>query len=565
MSESYLDVLKKKTKQLTILYVEDSKETREIAGEFLDVFFGTVVTAVDGVDGWNKFNSQKFDLVLTDIHMPRMNGLELIEKIRKRDSNIPLLVLSAFNDEAYFLEAIRSGLDAYLLKPFEMEQFIAVILKVVKKLDDEKKLLDYKLKLESMVKEKTKELEYRYLHDLHTDLPNTIMLQNDLATEKYQYILLLDISHFSVLNKEYGKVFAGEVLLETASVLKTHVRKDTKLYKIESDKFVILMNTKNPTEVEAYCSQIVSFFDAHNVNMDEVDINITFNIGIDKIRDDNTTTMINCEFALDKSKELGSRHYVMYDDDLSSFQDAKESMTWLRRTRELVHDEQIEPYFQPIRNITTGKISKYEVLARAFYEGEVYAPFYFIAPAEKLGLSTAITRLMINKSFEFFQDKEEEFSINLTQRDLVDDYMIGFLKEKLEQFTIEPSRVIFEILENVTVAKSSSKITHHLNELREMGFKIAIDDFGVENSNFSRLLEINLDFIKIDGIFIKNLKNSEKNIKIIRAIVSLAHALDIETVAEFVEDEETYEIIKACGIDFAQGYYIGKPEAGLVV
>ena len=124
--------------------------------------------------------------------------------------------------------------------------------------------------------------------------------------------------------------------------------------------------------------------------------------------------------------------------------------------------------------------------------------------------------------------------------------------------------MIFEILENVTVAKSSDKITERLNELREIGFRVAVDDFGIENSNFSRLLEINLDFIKIDGIFIKNLKNSEKNIKIIKAIVSLAHALEIETVAEFVEDEKTYEIIKKCGIDFAQGYYIGKPEPRLI-
>ncbi|MEA2074080.1 MAG: response regulator [Campylobacterota bacterium] len=138
MSESYLDVLIKKTKKLTILYVEDSEDTREIASEFLDIFFGTIVTAVDGEDGWNKYNSQEFDLVMTDINMPKMNGLELIAKIRETNTNIPLLVLSAFNDEEYFLEAIKSGLDAYLLKPFEMEQFISVILKVVKKLEDEK-------------------------------------------------------------------------------------------------------------------------------------------------------------------------------------------------------------------------------------------------------------------------------------------------------------------------------------------------------------------------------------------------------------------------------------------
>ncbi|MEA2074081.1 MAG: GGDEF domain-containing phosphodiesterase [Campylobacterota bacterium] len=390
------------------------------------------------------------------------------------------------------------------------------------------------------------------------------MLQDDLQKGIYNYILLLDISHFSVLNKEYGKMFAGEVLQKTAKVLKTNVHKHAKLYKIESDKFVMLLKNSTYDEVKTYCAQIVSFFDNQNVNVDGVDLHITFNIGVDIIREDNATTLINCEFALEKSKELGSRHYEIYDEKVSTFKDGKEGMSWLRRTRELVCNEQIEPYFQPIKNIKTGKVTKYEVLARAFYEGDIYAPAYFIPPAEKLGLSTAITRLIVNKSFAFFQDKEEEFSINLTQRDLIDDYLITFLHEKLEYYSIKPSRVIFEILENVTVAKSSDKITQRLNELREIGFRVAVDDFGIENSNFSRLLEINLDFIKIDGIFIKNLKNSEKNIKIIKAIVSLANALEIETVAEFVEDEETYEIIKQCGIDFAQGYFIGKPEPRLI-
>lgn len=564
MSNSYLDALIKQTKRLSVLYVEDAKETREVACEFLEIFFGNIVTAVDGEDGWQKYNSQQFDLVLTDIEMPKKNGLELISQIRETNPHIPLLVLSAYSDEKYFLEAIRCGLDAYLLKPFEMDQFISVIFKIVKKLDDEQKLKDYKIKLERLVDEKTREIEYRCYHDYNTDLPNTIMLQDDLASGEYNYVILLDISHFSVLNKEYGKEFAGHVIQRTAFVLGKNIHKDAKLYKIDSDKFVILLKSAFVEEVESYCSQIVSFFDVKKVIVDESELNITFNIGVDKIRKDISETLINCEFALDRSKQLGSRHYEIYNEKVSDFRDEKEAISWLRRTRELVCDENITAYFQPIKDIKSGKITKYEVLARGVYKGKVYAPLYFIAPAEKLGLSTSITRLMINKSFAFFENKSVDFSINLTQRDLIDDYLVRFLYEKLKQYNMKASRITFEILENVTVAKSSQKITQKLNELREMGFKIAVDDFGVENSNFARLLEINLDFIKIDGIFIKNLKNSEKNIKIIKAIVSLANALDIKTVAEYVESEELYEIVKECGIDYAQGYYVGKPEPELI-
>jgi len=564
MSNSYLDALIKRTKRLSVLYVEDSKETREVACEFLEIFFGNIITAVDGEDGWKKYNSQQFDLVLTDIEMPKKNGLELISQIRETNPHIPLLVLSAYSDEKYFLEAIKCGLDAYLLKPFEMDQFISVIFKIVKKLDDEQKLKDYKIKLERLVDEKTREIEYRCYHDYNTDLPNTIMLQDDLASGEYNYVILLDISHFSVLNKEYGKEFAGHVIQRTAFVLGKNIHKNAKLYKIDSDKFVILLKSTFVEEVESYCTQIVSFFDIKKVIVDESELNITFNIGVDKVREDISETLINCEFALDRSKQLGSRHYEIYDEKVSDFRDEKEAISWLRRTRELVCDENITAYFQPIKDIKSGKITKYEVLARGVYKGEIYPPLYFIAPAEKLGLSTSITRLMINKSFAFFENKSVDFSINLTQRDLIDDYLVRFLYEKLKQYNMKASRVTFEILENVTVAKGSEKITQKLNELREMGFKIAVDDFGVENSNFSRLLEINLDFIKIDGIFIKNLKNNTRNIKIIKAIVSLANALDIKTVAEYVESEELYEIVKECGIDYAQGYYVGKPEPELI-
>ncbi|MDD3835596.1 MAG: EAL domain-containing protein, partial [Sulfurimonas sp.] len=183
---------------------------------------------------------------------------------------------------------------------------------------------------------------------------------------------------------------------------------------------------------------------------------------------------------------------------------------------------------------------------------------------EKLGFISSITKTMINKSFDFFRDSEYEFSINITERDLLDGYLCKFLKEKLEFYKIESPRVIFEIKESVTLAKSHSKIIKELDALREMGFKIAIDDFGVNDSNFSKLTSMNFDFIKVDGTFIKELKLDGKSKDILRAIVNFAKTLNIEIIAEYVEDEETYQIIKECGVHFVQGYFIAKPAPILV-
>jgi len=564
MDKESIDALIKSTKSLNILYIEDDMIARESTLKFLKTIFSNIDIAVDGEDGFSKYQNSKYNIILTDINMPKLSGLELIEKIRLRDVSIPILILSAYDDTEYFVQSIKYGVDGYLLKPIELEQFFTIISKIIKRIELEKSLIEYKNELESKVEEKTRELRHRCYHEFYTDLPNSKKLQADLLEKDFSYILLLDMSHFSTINKEYGKVFANHVIVRTARILEHHIHKKAKLYKTESDRFVIMLQDVSLDDVHQYCNQIVAFFDTKNVRIDDAELNITFNIGVAKVQKDIAETLINSEYALDKSKDLGSRHYEIFDEDITCFRDEKEAVKWLRTTRTLILEERIEPYFQPIKDISKGKILKYEVLARGILDGEVISPIHFIAPAEKLGLITSITRMMINKSFDFFKDKQYNFSINITERDLLENYLVAFLNEKMELYNIEPQRVTFEILENITLAQNNAKITRQLNRLREMGFKIAIDDFGIENSNFSRLLEINLDFIKIDGVFIKNLKQNAKNRMITRAIVNLSKTLGIRTIAEYVEDEEIYNIVKECGIDYAQGYYIGKPEVGLI-
>jgi len=564
VNKTDLHALIASTKPLHLLVVEDDEEMRRATVAFLDTFFDNIHCANNGQEALEILAEGEIDLILTDINMPKMNGLELISTLREMNSDLPIMILSAHTESSYFLESIKYSVDGYLVKPFDIEQFFVLLQKIVKRLGEKKELLEHQKNLEKMVEEKTKELEYRCLHEYYTDLPNAIMLHEDLMTWKYGYMLLLDMSHFSVINKEYGKEFANHVIIRTARVLEKHIHKNAKLYKTESDRFAILLRESSLKNVYIYCDQIISFFDNHNIGIDDTELNITFNIGVDKVRADISDTLINCEYALDKSKELGSRHYEVFSERMTIFKDEKEAVKWLRLTRELIMDEKIEPYFQPIKDIKNDKVVKYEALARGIYEDEIISPYFFIAQAEKLGLATVLTRLMINKTFAFFQNRTEQFSLNLTERDLLEGYLIRFLNEKLKQYDIEPSRVTFEILENITVAKNSRRITQKLNRLREMGFEIAVDDFGIENSNFSRLLEINIDYIKIDGIFIRNLKENEKNRTITRAIVNLAKTLGIKTVAEYVEDEEIYTLIKEYGIDYAQGYFVGKPEARLL-
>lgn len=564
MNKEHLQSLIKNTKRLNILYVEDDKIARESTLRFLETFFLKIDTAFDGEQAYVKKSLKKYDIIITDINMPKLNGIELIKKIREDDASTPILILSAYDDRDYFIESIKFGVDGYILKPLEMEQFYIIISKIVKRIELDKALLEYQHNLEKKVEEQIRDLRHKYYHEFYTDLPNSQKLQEDLLEKEFNYLLLLDISHFSTINKEYGRVFANNVLVRTARILEHHIHKKARLYKIESDRFVIVLKDASIESIHDYCKQIVAFFDNKNVKVDEAELHITFNIGVAKVQDNTTETLINSEYALDKSKSLGSRQYEIFDENINCFKDEKEAIRWLETTRTLILEDKIEAYFQPIQDTQTGEIFKYEVLARGIIDDRIIAPIFFIPPAEKLGLITSITKIVINKSFEFFQDKTHQFSINITERDLLEGYMVGFLNERMAMYNIIPSRVTFEILENITLIENNEKIIQQLNILREMGFKISIDDFGTENSNFSRLLEINLDFIKIDGLFIKNLKKDVRNKTITKAIVNLSKTLGVKTIAEFVEDAEIYNIIKECGIDYAQGYYIGKPEAILI-
>ena len=167
---------------------------------------------------------------------------------------------------------------------------------------------------------------------------------------------------------------------------------------------------------------------------------------------------------------------------------------------------------------------------------------------------------MIDKSFQTMANKKYTFSINITEEDLSLNYLVDFLDEKLIQYNINPSRVILEILEGIS---SDGKKNHilQLKELKEKGFAVAIDDFGTEYSNFERVLDLEIDFLKIDARYIKDIHTNKKSYEITKAIAFFAKNTGIPCIAEFVHNEAVQTIIKELGIEYSQGYLFSEPQA----
>ena len=558
-----IEKLTKDSKNLKLLYVEDDKEAREATLTILSIFFQDIVIAVDGEDGLNSFTKDKFDIIITDINMPKMNGVDMIFKIREIDKDVIILVLSAYDNKVYFEQTIKAGIDGYLLKPIDLEQFVDLIYKSVNRINRAKELVDYRCNLEQKVELQTQKIKEHLYKDSLTGLYNFVKLEDDIESEKFHTMIIFDITQLSLMIKQYGRVFASKLLVEVARGLEKHIDKNMQLYKLEADKFAVLCVEENHDYIKQFCEQVLAYYDMTVLNIDHIELNITFSIGISQVSKD-IDSSIDAEYALSNAKKIGHRYYFFYDIQDHVILEEKEIIRWLEITRRLIKDDAIFPYYQALLDIKTGKIQKYEVLARAEVDGKVIAPFYFLDAAEKLGLMSSITRMMIQKSFQFFSKNDYEFSINLSQRDLLEGYLVKFFKQKLQLYNIEASRVTLEILENITISVNNKQIQHELDTLKSMGFSIAVDDFGIENSNFGRLIDIDLDIIKIDGFFIKNITNSQKDRLVVESITSLARTLGMKVVAEYVESEEILDIITEIGIDYAQGFHIGKPQNKLL-
>lgn len=225
-----------------------------------------------------------------------------------------------------------------------------------------------------------------------------------------------------------------------------------------------------------------------------------------------------------------------------------------------INNHKIISYFQPIINNETKEIEKYESLVRLINEkGEVVSPFFFLDIAKKGNYYSKITNMVLENSFTALKNTNIVISINLSVLDIEKEETRKKLYELLDKYNDYCKRIIFELLEDED-AKDFRLIKSFIKNVKAKGVKIAIDDFGSGYSNFERLLEYEPDILKIDGSLIKNIETNKYSLSIVETIVTFAKKSNIKTVAEFVENENIFNILTKIGIDYSQGYYFGKPE-----
>ena len=406
------------------------------------------------------------------------------------------------------------------------------------------------------LKEAQKKANYLAYHDQLTGLENkSKLVKNLLYNEKELTLIHLDINNFNYINTAYGFVFADELLIEIAQTL-IALCDMPDVFRVNSDEFTLVC--EKGLDPEFVIKKVQKYFYDNSFNIRGVVLNISFNYGaytgVENLLE-------NASLALKISKDLGKNRYHIFDDrqDLLKKEDKNRFIQANRLILDALNEDKIVPYFQGIRDNRTGRINKYEALVRIEQNGKVFTPFEFLEAAQLSGLMPEITKVMIEKSFRIMQKREDSFSINITEDDLGRNYLPEYIAAKLQEYSIAPKRLIIEILEGISSHGKQSHIKQ-LNALKALGLCVAIDDFGAEYSNFERIMDLDIDFIKIDAKYIKNIDTDSKSYEIAKSIANFAKNSNILCVAEFVHSKSVQEVVEELKIEYSQGYYFDEPK-----
>lgn len=420
-----------------------------------------------------------------------------------------------------------------------------------------KKLLETTAYIVNIIlKNKTTEqkLQHMLYYDGLTGLQNKTYLDELLNKQEEKTLLLLDINNFSFINNTYGFEIGDKLLIHVADIFTNNLRYN-EVCRLNSDQFAILFDhdqnvIKNITDIKEY-------FYSHEINIDNITLNITFTYGAAKGKENLfQKAVISLKHAQTKGKS--SSH--IYDDNEEQIC-LKQRKAFIKANNILHHAlkfNELVPYFQGIRDNRAGTIQKFEALARINQNNKILSPYYFLEPAIASGLMPEITKIMIEKTFQKMSQNNYSFSINLTEDDLTHHYVLEYLEKKSKKYNIDPKRVILEILEGISSTGKKNNL-NQLANLKEKGYRIAIDDFGIEYSNFERLLDLDIDLLKIDAKYIKDIDTNAKSYEIVQAIVFFAKKANIPCVAEFVHSQNVQKVVEELGIEYSQGYLFSEP------
>ena len=418
-------------------------------------------------------------------------------------------------------------------------------------------------KLPLLLKSDDSNISY-HRRDYLTKLSNKNRLLVDLKSAKHPILFYLNIDDFMKLNEFYGSGRADKVLVQMAEILKNIAEElNCKIYRIYNDEFMLYCEEEKILSLnhEESLRELICKIEERSLHSTEPDfISFTVSGGIASYHNDDKfeNLILNASYARRMAKNEHKK-FIVYENSMESSEEYAKNIFCIKQIKSAILNDTIVPYFQPIIDNKTGKIVKYEALARMIDKGEVISPFFFLEVAKKAKLYSKITTIILDKTLDIFKDfPQYECSINLSTEDILNEETRTYIYEKLESY-LHPSKIVFEITETTEIIDFEI-IMKFIRKVRTFGVKISIDDFGTGYANFEYILNLEVDYIKIDGSLIKHIDVDEESRILTEAIIVFSKKLGTKTIVEFVHNQDIYHEVVALGADYSQGYFIGRPE-----
>ena len=429
-------------------------------------------------------------------------------------------------------------------------------------------------------KEAEERLEWIADHDSLTELYNRRRFQKELERileisrqyERSGALLYFDVDHFKYLNDTQGHQAGDRILQMISKNLRSILKRPDIVARLGGDEFAVVLAEADETIAVEVAKRIINSIASIQSNILGGTHRISVSIGIVIFPDDGfkvSELLANADLAMYQVKQKKRGKYHLFSSDTQVKERLNQLMLRKKRIEKAIVEDHFVLYFQPILDLKTNKITRYESLIRMIADdGTIQAPGTFIPEAEQLDLIGDIDRLVIKKAIQALSGFNADgydlsLSINLSGKAMDDPDLLKLVQNQLEKYQVDPFRLIIEVTETAAVSDivGAERLMHEINEL---GCHFALDDFGIGFSSFFYLKQLPVDFVKIDGMFIRQLPFSDEDQIFVKALNEMAHGLGKKTVAEFVENESIIKMLREYGVDYAQGYHIGKPEPDII-
>jgi diguanylate cyclase (GGDEF)-like protein/PAS domain S-box-containing protein len=428
--------------------------------------------------------------------------------------------------------------------------------------------------------ELSEQLSFHAAHDPLTGLPNRGEFERCLqaavdsarAEAAEHTMCYLDLDRFKVINDTCGYVAGDELLCQLGRMLPARVRRGDLLARLGGDEFGILMENCATEHAKRAAHEIREAIEEFRFAWEGKRFGLGVSIGLAPVTAASqtvTSVMAAADAACHAAKEHGRNRIHVYREGDAELEQRQSEMQWVQRIQAALDEGRFRLYFQPIVPVEDddAKGEHYELLLRMVEGGEVVPPGLFLPAAERYHLVDKLDRWVISEALGWLSAHPGHLeqlylcSINVSGQSLSDEEFLTFVTRCLDDTDLPPEKLCFEITETAAIANLTSA-NRFMSVLRGWGCKFALDDFGIGFSSFAYLKSLPVDFLKIDGVFIRNILNDPFDLAMVKSINEIGQALGKKTIAEFVESQAIMEKLRLrhIGIDYAQGYYVGAPQ-----